>query len=238
MDVRPTDACIGLNDVWNSLQLHSALGRPRRDAASRNGLSHANRERSAEMAEHLFWAMVEHLGGAVARFVEGRRRGLLAVQGRFMWWTPRSSNWWPTAWTGPSTGGARRPPNAICGSNLQSFLPSFVIIDTAGEHDNKRGPGVVRRGSRAAKSSCLTRLTSTSGICADLDERGVFWVTRAKDNMAYEVVQPMPSPRTRSILRMKSSADATKPNKPRSRADCAGSWRWWKSMARNGRWCS
>jgi hypothetical protein len=26
----------------------------------------------------------------------------------------------------------------------------------------------------------------------DLDDRGVFWVTRAKDNMAYEVLDPMP----------------------------------------------
>ena len=30
-----------------------------------------------------------------------------------------------------------------------------------------------------------------------LDERGVFWVTRAKDNMAYEVVKMMPRSKDR-----------------------------------------
>jgi len=35
----------------------------------------------------------------------------------------------------------------------------------------------------------------------DLQERGVFWVTRAKDNMAYEVVGKMPESKDSRILR-------------------------------------
>ena len=35
----------------------------------------------------------------------------------------------------------------------------------------------------------------------DLDRRGVFWVTRAKDNMAYEVLKKMPQSKDDKILR-------------------------------------
>ena len=47
---------IGLNDLCDSLQLHSGplAGIRGATAPSRNGLSNANRERPAEMAEQLF----------------------------------------------------------------------------------------------------------------------------------------------------------------------------------------
>src|SRR5437868_13741466 len=55
---------IGLNDLCDSLQLHSGALSSVRGASvpSRNGLSNANRERPAEMAEQLFWRGTEHLG--------------------------------------------------------------------------------------------------------------------------------------------------------------------------------
>ncbi len=47
--------CIGLNDLCDSLQLHSGPLSTLRGATapSRNGLSHANQERPAQMAEQL-----------------------------------------------------------------------------------------------------------------------------------------------------------------------------------------
>ena len=39
------------------------------------------------------------------------------------------------------------------------------------------------------------------GHLKDLDERGVFWVTRAKENLAYEVVKKMPPSKDQKILR-------------------------------------
>jgi hypothetical protein len=39
------------------------------------------------------------------------------------------------------------------------------------------------------------------GHLRDLDERGVFWVTRAKENMVYEVVRKMPASKDPKILR-------------------------------------
>ena len=67
---------IGLNDLCDSLQLHrgplSMLGAT---PPSRNGLSTANRERPAQMAEQLFWSVRNHLGKLSPGFVAGGKRG-------------------------------------------------------------------------------------------------------------------------------------------------------------------
>ena len=44
-------------------------------APSRKGLSNANRERPAAMAEQLFWQVLNHLGEQTPGFVAGRNRG-------------------------------------------------------------------------------------------------------------------------------------------------------------------
>src|SRR5712664_2758660 len=68
---------IGLNDLCDSLQLHSGPLASIRGATapSRNGLSNANRERPAEMAEQLFWEVMDHLGQQSSGFVKGKSRG-------------------------------------------------------------------------------------------------------------------------------------------------------------------
>src|SRR5207245_4684483 len=68
---------IGLNDVCDSLQLHSGplAGIRGASAPSRNGLSNANRERPAEMAEQLFRQVMNDLGEQSPGFVAGRSRG-------------------------------------------------------------------------------------------------------------------------------------------------------------------
>ena len=69
--------CIGLNDLCDSLQLHSGPLSTVRGATppSRNGLSHANRERPAQMAEKLFWQQLDHLKQQSPGFARGKRRG-------------------------------------------------------------------------------------------------------------------------------------------------------------------
>jgi hypothetical protein len=72
--------------------------------------------------------------------------------------------------------------------NLQSLLPNFVIIDTAGEHDNKRARELCA-GIKSGEIVLFDKGYVDFEHLRDLDERGVFWVTRAKDNLAYEVVR-------------------------------------------------
>ena len=65
---------IGLNDVCDGLALHSGPLSSLRGATppNRNTFSHANKVRPAQMAEQLFWAVLEHLGNLAPAFVSGR----------------------------------------------------------------------------------------------------------------------------------------------------------------------
>jgi len=84
--------------------------------------------------------------------------------------------------------------------NLQNLLPNFVIIDTAGEHDNQRARELCA-GVKAGEIVLIDKGYVDFAHLKDLDARGVFWVTRAKDNMAYEVLEPMPPSKDEKILR-------------------------------------
>src|ERR1022692_1179710 len=195
--------CIGLNDLCDSLQLHSGPLSTIRGAPppSRNGLSHANRERPAEMAEKLFWRELEHLTQQSPGFAAGKRRSpafrfkmpIHVIDSTTMELVANCLDW-----------AKHRRRKAAAKThmrlNLQSLLPSFVIVDTAAEHDNKRARELcadLKRGEIALFDKGYVDF----GHLRDLDERGVFWVTRAKENMVYEVVRKMPASTDPKILR-------------------------------------
>ncbi len=71
---------VGLNDVCDSLRLHSGPLAAIRGATppSRNGLSNANKERPAALAEQLFWQTLDHLKGLSLAFAGGRAGQRLA----------------------------------------------------------------------------------------------------------------------------------------------------------------
>jgi hypothetical protein len=206
---------IGLNDLCDSLQLHSGPLASIRGATapSRNGLSNANRERPAEMAEQLFWQVLEHLGEQSPGFFTGRSRGrafrfkmpIHVVDTTVMELVANCMDW-----------AKHRRRKAAAKThmrlNLQSLLPSFVIIDTAGEHDNKRARELCA-GVKSGEIVLFDKGYVDFGHLRDLDERGVFWVTRAKDNMAYEVVQKMPQSKDDKILK-DEIIELSNPNKP------------------------
>lgn len=193
---------IGLNDLCDSLQLHSGplSGIRGATAASRNGLSNANRQRPAEMAEQLFWAAMSHLGKQSPGFVAGRSRGpafrfkvpIHVVDTTVLELVANSMDW-----------AQHRRRKAAAKThmrlNLQSLLPNFVIIDTAGEHDNQRARELCA-GVQSGEIVLFDKGYVDFGHLRDLDRRGISWVTRAKDNMAYEVVQEMPQSKDEKIL--------------------------------------
>ncbi len=206
---------IGLNDLCDSLQLHSGPLSTLRGAIapSRNGLSNANRERPAEMAEKLFWGMVEYLGEQSPRFVAGKRRGLAfrfkmpihVVDTTVLELVANCMDW-----------AKHRRRKAAAKThmrlNLQSLLPSFVIIDTAKEHDNKRARELCA-GVKSGEIVLFDKGYVDYGHLRDLDVRGAFWVTRAKDNMAYDVVKKMPRSKDEKILQDEVVV-LSDPNKP------------------------
>lgn len=195
--------CIGLNDLCDSLQLHGGALDSVRGATppSRNGLSHANRERSAEMAEELFWQVLRHLGEQSQDFVAGRRRGVAfrfkmpihVVDTTVLELVANCMDW-----------AKHRRRKAAAKThlrlNLQNLLPAFVIVDTAGEHDNKRARELCA-GVKSGEIVLFDKGYLDFAHLRDLDERGVFWVTRAKDNLAYELTRKMPKSKDEKILR-------------------------------------
>ena len=182
---------IGLNDVCDWLRLKSGvLARFGVTPPSKNALSHANKERSAEFAEKLFWSVLGHLQHASPDFAAGRKgKGLLrrfkvrihAVDSTVIQLVANCMDW-----------AKHRRRKAAAKMHLRldlhSFLPSFAIVDTAAHHDNKR-----------AREVCATILSGEIVIfdkayvdfdhLSDLNARGVWWVTRAKDNFKYHVVK-------------------------------------------------
>jgi hypothetical protein len=182
---------IGLNDVCDGLRLHSGPLSAIRGATppSKNGLSHANKERSAEMAEKLFWQTLEHLKGQCATFagkharrVAGRfRRAISVVDSTTLQLIASCMDW---------AKHRRRKAAAKCHLrlDLQSFLPRFAILDTARDADAKRAREVCA-GLKAGEIVIFDKAYVVFSHLFELCQRGVWWVTRAKDNLQYRVVK-------------------------------------------------
>ena len=195
---------IGLNDVCDALGLYSGPLSSLRGATppSRNNLSHANKVRSAAMAEKLFWAVFEHLGNLSPRFVSGNagkrfarrfKRTIHLVDSTTIQLIVSCMDW---------AKHRRRKAAAKCHLrlDLQSFLPRFAIVDTARHNDAKRAREVCA-GIKAGEIVIFDKAYVDFAHLADLCMRLVFWVTRAKDNLSYKVVRCYPKGAVGKILR-------------------------------------
>lgn len=180
---------IGLNDVCDTLRIHSRwLGSLRGAVApTRNTLSHANKTRESNMMEALFWQTLNHLDGLVAGGFGIRYKGLPrrfrkaihAVDSSTIALVANCMNW---------AKHRRRKAAAKLHLrlNLQSFLPGFAIVEEASHHDNTRAVALcagLQDGEIALFDKAYVNFTHLHALTL----RGVWWVTRAKDNMAYLV---------------------------------------------------
>lgn len=180
---------IGLNDVCDSLRLKlGALARMGVSAPSRNTLSHANKVRRADFIERLFWAVLGDLQNQCPSFAGGRRgRGLLrrfrvkihVVDSTVMELVANCMDW-----------AKHRRRKAAAKLHLRlslhSFLPSFAIVDTAKEHDNKRARELCA-GLACGEVVIFDKAYVDFAHLRDLGARGVWWVSRAKENLNYRV---------------------------------------------------
>ena len=183
---------IGLNDVCDALALHSGPLSSLRGATppNRNTLSHANKVRPAQMAEQLFWAVLEHLGNLAPAFVSGRagkrfarkfKRTIHLVDSTTIPLIASCLDW---------AKHRRRKAAAKCHLrlDLQSFLPRFALVDTARHNDAKRAREVCA-GIKAGEIVIFDKAYVDFAHLADLCMREVFWVTRAKENLCFRVVR-------------------------------------------------
>ena len=181
---------IGLNDLCDALRHHSAKLIAIRGARppSRNGLSHANKNRNADMMEQLFWKMLEHLQNKFSGFgPSGRYAGLprrfkrtihsidsstITLVANCMDWAKHRRR--------------KAAAKLHLSLNLQTFLPSFAVIEEGSHHDSSRMMTLCSRlvaGEIAIFDKAYVHFQNLFA----LTERGVFWVTRAKDNLRFHV---------------------------------------------------
>lgn len=182
---------LSLNDVCDTLRNHrSALAKIRRATPpSRNGLSHANRVRNADMAEDLFWQMLAHIKETHPKFGEGHKysglprrfkRMIYAIDSTTIKLVSNCISW---------AKHRRRKAAAKCHLQLclQTFLPTFAIVKAANTHDSSEARSLCGN-LKDGEIALFDKAYIDYAHLYELSQRGIFWVTRAKDNMSYTIV--------------------------------------------------
>ena len=188
---------LSLNDVCDDLRSHSGALSTLRGATppSRNGLSHASRNRNADMAEELFWKTLGHLQSQAPAFGMGRKyvgfprrfkRVINVVDSTTIKLVANCMDW---------AKHRRRKAAAKCHMrlDLQTFLPRFALVKSANTHDSTEAVELCAD-IRAGEVVVFDKAYVDFAHLHSLSERDVFWVTRAKDNMAYEIVGQRTAP--------------------------------------------
>jgi hypothetical protein len=195
---------LSLNDVCDALRLHLTplfairAARP----PARNTLSHANKVRDCALAERLFWAVLGHLQSSFPAFGRGEgkrtmgwrfRRAISVVDSTTIQLVASCMYW---------AKHRRRKAAAKCHlrMDLQSFLPRFAIVDTARQHDSIRAKELCAGLSEGEIVIFDKAYVDFAHLWA-LALRGVFFVTRAKDNLNYVTARRRPQPSDRRILK-------------------------------------
>ena len=206
----------GLNDVCDGLRHHSGKLGAIRGAVppARNTLSHANKMRESKMMEELFWTMLNHLQnqcpgfglrykGLPRRF----RRAVYAIDSSTIALVANCMSW---------AKHRRRKAAAKCHLRLDlgTSLPAFAIIEEASHHDDTRARELCA-GLQDGEIALFDKAYINFSHLYDLGERGVFWVTRAKDNMSFHVCKKLLRKPKGKVLR----DDIITLKTPRSRED-------------------
>jgi hypothetical protein len=194
---------LSLNDISDTLTNHkSVLTDMRRAVApSRNGLSHANKTRNSDMAEALFWQVLEHLQHKQPKFGLGKKyvgfpkrfkRIIHVLDSSTIQLVSNCMDW-----------AKHRRRKAAAKLHLRldlgSFLPSFVLIKEASTHDSTEAR-ILCRHIKPGEITLFDKAYIDFNHLHELNQTGIFWVTRSKDNMAYDIVDSK-SPANSAILK-------------------------------------
>lgn len=194
---------ISLNDICDCLGNHRGALSSMREAVapSRNALSNANRVRNADMAEALFWSVLDELERTSPGFaLQGRqycgiprrfKRAIKAVDSSTIKLVVNCLDW---------AKHRRRKAAAkmhLC-LDLHSFLPEFALVKSANTNDLAESYELCA-GVRAGEIVVFDKAYVGYEHLHTLTERGVFWVTRAKENTQYEVVGQHSEPKGKII---------------------------------------
>jgi len=183
---------LSLNDVCDTFRHHSGALATIRNAQppSRNGLSHANKVRSSEMAKDLFYETLHHLTGHFPKF--GRmdvsfklprriKRIINLVDSTTIQLFATCMDW---------AKHRRRKAAAKCHMMLDAltFLPRFAVVGSAKSHDAVKGR-ILCNQLKDGEIVIFDKAYVDFKHLFELMQRGILWVTRAKTNMSYKIVR-------------------------------------------------
>ena len=193
---------LGLNDVCDSLRLHGGPLSAIRGATppARNTLSHANKTRPARIAQDVFWNLLAHLEKTHRGFGRtGRprrlhrfRQTISILDSTVIELVAGSMDW-------AKHRRRKAAAKAHVRLDLQTLLPRCVVIDTAAEHDNRRAAQLTAA-LRPGEIVIADRGYVDQDHFKELDDRGVWWVTREKVNMVSDLLEEFPVPAGGNIL--------------------------------------
>lgn len=194
---------LSLNDVSDTMRHHAGALATVRNAQppSRNGLSHANKVRNADMAKDLFYGTLHHLTGHFPKF--GRmdasfklprriRRVINLVDSTTIQLFANCMDW---------AKHRRRKAAAKCHMLLDAltFLPRFAVVGSAKSHDSVKGR-ILCNQLKDGEIVIFDKAYVDFEHLFELMLRGILWVTRAKTNMAYKIIRKLGKARNGIIL--------------------------------------
>lgn len=185
---------LSLNDVCDGLRLWATPLRALRGATppSRNALSHANKIRDCAMAEQLFWRVLDHLQSSFPQFRQGTTRGLAWRFRRSIHVIDATVIQLITSCLDWAKHKRRKAAAKVhMRLSLRSLLPQCVVVGTARETDLAR----VRQlcaGLQPGEIVLFDKGYQWFAHFWELTQRGVFFVTRAKEHLSFRVTQRRP----------------------------------------------
>ena len=193
---------LSLNDVCDSLRLWVTPLRGLRGATppSRNALSHANKIRDCRMAERLFWSVLDHLQSSFPMFGRGAngrmawrfRRTIHVVDATVLQLVTSCLSW-------AEHNHRKAAAKVHLRLSLRSLLPGFVVVGSAAESEIAK-VRLLCAGLKAGEIVLFDKGYHQLAHFWELTQRGVFFVTRPKDDLLYHVVQRRERPAHKRIL--------------------------------------
>ena len=183
---------LSLNDICDCLRFHKGYLVQIRDCVppSRNGLAHANATRNSILAEELFWTVLSDIKQKYPQFISGSRhypglpwrfkRAIHAVDSTTIPLIAKCMNW-----------AKHRKQKAAAKMHLdldlKSFLPNFLIVNRAKDSDPKMAWALCEP-IRPCEIIVFDKAYVVFSHLYHLHQKGIIWVTRAKENMCFEVM--------------------------------------------------
>jgi hypothetical protein len=193
---------LSLNDVCDGLRLWATPLRALRGATppSRNALSHANKIRDCAVAEQLFWEVLAHLQTSHPSFHQGATRGLAwrfrrtihVVDATVIQLLASCLDW-------AQHNRRKAAAKVHLRLSLRSLLPGFVVVGSARESELARVRALCA-GLRPGEIVLFDRGYHQLTHLWELTQRGVFFVTRAREQVVCKVVRRLPRPADPRIL--------------------------------------